>query len=96
MINAWNNEKYGSQDSLDIWGLIQAEVAKGWFIPSINEWAAFGSAFNISNNNAYNLPGMIWSSSLRSNIQIYIMAIYADKADFSDNGVMWARLATTF
>ena len=40
--NAGENGKYNAaQDNYDIWGHIQEEYVKGWYMPSIGEWAAF-------------------------------------------------------
>jgi len=45
MIEKWNDKKYGKQNDnvtyKDMWGEIQEEVNKGWFVPSRGEWSAF-------------------------------------------------------
>ena len=48
IIRIWNKNGNGTgsysgatQDSNDIWGHIQGEYAKGWYVPSAGEWAAF-------------------------------------------------------
>ena len=101
MIKSWNSSQYGEQNSNDIWGVIQNEVADGWFVPSKSEWAAFGEAFGIDNNNyssTYGLSYIYWSSSqLFSNnafgpdFTIGIIDRYY--VNNRDGGV---RLATTF
>ena len=101
MIKSWNSSHYGEQNSNDIWGVIQNEVADGWFVPSKSEWAAFGEAFGIDNNNyssTYGLSYIYWSSSqLFSNnafgpdFTIGIIDRYY--VNNRDGGV---RLATTF
>ena len=68
MISKWNAKSYGKQNTgtyLDMWGVIQDEVNKGWFVPSRAEWAAFGGAFNITQGNLRNfgLSTGYWSSS---------------------------------
>ena len=49
IIEIWNKNGEGegsysgaTQDDHDIWKHIQGEYAKGWYIPSRGEWAAFG------------------------------------------------------
>ena len=69
MIAKWNASDYGPQDDSDtykdMWGVIQEEVEKGWFVPSRAEWAAFGSNLNITKDDYadYNLYYFYWSSS---------------------------------
>ena len=69
MIAKWNASDYGPQDDndtyKDMWGVIQEEVEKGWFVPSRAEWAAFGSNLNITKDDYadYNLSIWYWSSS---------------------------------
>ncbi len=69
MIKYWNEKKYGAQDDngtyKDMWGAIQEEVAKGWFVPSRAEWAAFAEELGITSSN-YSSKGLsdwYWSSS---------------------------------
>ena len=74
MISAWNASKYGNQSDNDMWGKIQAERSqwanKGFefFIPSSQEWAAFGVNLGITDGNAWSkgLNGRYWSSSISS------------------------------
>ena len=47
MINKWKNSEYGTQNSNDVWALIQEKVEQGWFVPSIEEWAAFAGNLEI-------------------------------------------------
>ena len=51
MITAWNNKKYGEQNGnsfySDVWGVIQDKANAGWFIPSRDEWNAFGAFFKV-------------------------------------------------
>ena len=64
ILNKWNGEIYGAKNSNDIWGLIQEEVKKGWFVPSKSELAAFSDTFDIGNNYLeYGLSNSYWSSS---------------------------------
>ena len=69
MIDKWNDSAYGKQndgDNPDMWGVIQEEVKKDWFVPSIGEWVAFGSNLGITSSNYANkgLSCYYWSSSL--------------------------------
>ena len=51
MITAWNNKKYGEQNGNssdpDVWGVIQDKANAGWFVPSRDEWNAFGAFFKV-------------------------------------------------
>lgn len=48
-----------------MWGQIQEEVAKGWFVPSKAEWSAFAEELGITSSH-YTSKGLsyyYWSSS---------------------------------
>ena len=51
MITAWNKKKYGEQNGNgsypDVWGVIQDKAKAGWFVPSRDEWNAFGAFFKV-------------------------------------------------
>ena len=51
MITAWNDKKYGEQNGKssnpDVWGVIQDKANAGWFVPSRDEWNAFGAFFKV-------------------------------------------------
>lgn len=101
MIKSWNESQYGEQYEFDIWGIIQDEVEKGWFVPSKSEWAAFGDAFNIDDGNyedEYNLSEYYWSSSQHDeNENTYMMNMAYGIIDISGVAVAYyIRLATTF
>lgn len=70
MLKLWNEEKYGEKDAntsfVDMWGVIQSEIDKGWFVPSKDEWVVFLDALNItiSNNTQFGLETNYWSLSL--------------------------------
>lgn len=108
MITKWNAEGYGSKDSNDMWGLIQTQVAAGWFVPSRGEWGAFGdylakrteNPLTTSNyNSSYGLSVYCWSSS-QSNAYDAWSAHFLDGCIASDgvtdNDDVSVRLATTF
>ena len=98
-IDRWNAKTYGDQDARDLWGIIQDEYAKGWFIPSKAEWSAFGEELEIKSKGYVNcgLSDWYWSSS-QSN------ANTAYNADFYNGymgahivyGNLYVRLSTTF
>ena len=77
MIEYWNAETpYGKQNTRDLWGVIQnsenydivesVNDSKKWFVPSKDEWSAFGSNLGITlhdYNSKYGLSDYCWSSS---------------------------------
>ena len=100
MIAKWNSSGYGAQNGNDMWGLIQEEVAQGWFVPSRGEWAAFADAFDITSSNydyKFGLSNYYWSSS-QSNTGIAWRAnFYFGHMDGTNvNRNYSVRLATTF
>ena len=105
MIASWNAEEYGVQNDNstydDMWGLIQNEVADGWFVPSKSEWSAFGAAFGITSSNyssTYGLSGLCWSSSQYDTYGAYLARFNFGGIGYSNvnyNGG-YVRLATTF
>mgnify|MGYP006882872122 FL=1 len=66
MIEKWNKEDYGTQNSDDMWSLIQEQVDDGWFVPSIREWCAFAEELHI--NLGRETADSYWSSSQRDKI----------------------------
>ena len=101
MITKWNNGSdggYGEQNDNDMWGLIQTEVASGWFVPSGGEWSAFAEELGITSYySSYGLSICYWSSS-------QVDTNSADIAGFDDgffgntlvNSSHSVRLSTTF
>ena len=77
MIEYWNAETpYGTQNTRDLWGVIQnsenydivesVNDSKKWFVPSKDEWSAFGSNLGITSDDYYlefGLSNYYWSSS---------------------------------
>lgn len=99
MISKWNSSAYGAQNSDDLWGQIQTQASKGWFVPSRAEWAAFGANLNVvsTNYNSKRLSDYYWSSSLRNTGRAYGADFYDDYMDSNSvNGGIYVRLATTF
>ena len=99
MIKKWNKEDYGAQDSDDMWSLIQEQVNDGWFILSVDEWAAFAGQLGItkSNYSSKGLSGWYWSSSQCNSTHAYLMDLdYGYVDNYSVNGTHCVRLAATF
>ena len=105
MVNAWNEEKYGTQNGYssytDMWGIIQDDVKEGWFVPSRAEWAAFASYLNTTNQSSdstfymnYGLAGWYWSSAESTDSASYDAHFYHNY--ISDNAGGYVRLASTF
>ena len=100
MIAKWNSSGYGAQNDNDMWGLIQEEVAQGWFVPSRGEWAAFADAFDITSSNyddKFGLSGDYWSSSQRTTGSAWLASFvdgFMGSTNVTNNYSV--RLATTF
>ena len=71
MIEKWNKEDYGTQNSDDMWSLIQEQVDDGWFVPSIREWCAFAEELHI--NLGREAADSYWSSSHRDKITSFVI-----------------------
>ena len=102
MIAKWNNGSnggYGEQNANDMWGLIQNEVANGWFVPSKREWLAFAEELGItrSNYSSYGLSDEYWSSSQGNSSGAYWMSfIYGYIHNSHVGHDSYVRLSTTF
>ena len=106
MIEKWNNEDYGAQNTgryNDMWGVIQTEVGNienpTWFVPSSAEWNAFADNLGINEDNYqdYGVFDMCWSSSQNTNSRAW----YANFDDTSMDGYSVSsygcvRLSATF
>ena len=102
MVNKWNSKSYGEQNTgsyTDLWNEIQTQAGNGWFIPSREEWAAFGNGLNLTKDN-YSSKGLkiyYWSSSLRYASSAYYSSFLDGHIGFgSISGNDSVRLATTF
>ena len=82
MIAKWNSSGYGSPNGdssyPDMWGLraVQSGTwngSSGWYVPSKQEWSAFGDKLGITSNNYGNkgLNDYCWSSSQNSDILVW-------------------------
>ena len=101
MIEKWNKEDYGAQDSFDIWNIIKKQVEDGWFVPSIDEWKVFRNQLNIKRANFEGraLKVRYWSSSQFDCDEVYIedMNRYFRKESVGcARGISFARLARKF
>ena len=103
----WNKDTppYKKDDGLfsDIWGQIENEYKKGWFVPSRGEWAAFGDAIGLTKSNyselssKYSLSKCSWSSSLSNTGSAWSALFYnGDLNDFLLVSYTYVRLSTTF
>ena len=65
MIAAWNADTDETKSSNDVWGHIQTQANKGWFLPSRAEWGAFLKELNIDDFNYedYEISDIYWTSS---------------------------------
>ena len=109
MITKWNNKSYGSQDGntygyKDVWGQIQNQLENGWFIPSFEEWSAFGWAMSqgklkegVTSYSKLGFNNNCWSSSQCDKFNAWIPSLnngYMDK--LAANYGSLVRLATTY
>ena len=101
MITKWNAIGYGAQNNQDLWKHIQdvAGTGKRWFVPSKEEWSAFGGELGITSSNRSDkgLNSWYWSSSQR-NTRIAWRAFFGDGSMDSNrvNSNNYVRLSTTF
>lgn len=65
MLGTPYGDKDQCSDHKDMWGQIQGEFAKGWFVPSKEEWSAFAEELGITDSNytSKGLSDWYWSSS---------------------------------
>ena len=102
MIAKWNGSKYGSQNSRDMWGVIQGEINKNdkatWFVPSTKEWVAFAGSLGITSNySTYGLSDLYWSSSLFYSGSAYRAYFnYSGIGNSNVNLATYVRLCATF
>ena len=109
MIVKWNASGYGSQNGSisyqDVWGLseVQSKIngSPEWYVPSKEEWSAFGEELGITKNN-YGSKGLrlrYWSSSQYNESSIwyaYIRYGYMDYDHADSYTYTFVRLGTTF
>ena len=100
MINKWNAQAYGPQNTRDgykdLWGKVSAG---SWFVPSKMEWATFAGELGVTkvNYSSLGLSGWYWSSSQSSSANAWVAYFnngYVRSRSAHNNG--YVRLATTF
>jgi len=105
MLTKWNADEYGAKNDNgtyeDMWGIVE----DGWYIPSADEWAAFGSTLNITSSDYRNkgLESCYWSSSRAAENSAYYVNF--NREELGEYGLMGpdpmdfsiaVRLGTTF
>ena len=108
MIAKWNSSEYGSQTTsgsyTDMWGLSAVQSgtwngSSGWYIPSREEWSAFGDQLGITSSNYEDkgLSSWYWSSSQNTSGQAYLARV---NLGYMYDGVVYqinsVRLGATF
>ena len=100
MINKWNNQAYGPQNTRggykDLWGKVSAG---SWFVPSKMEWATFAGELGVTkaNYSSLGLSGWYWSSSQYSSTHAWFAYFYGGTVNFDGaHHTNYVRLATTF
>ena len=108
MVAKWNAKDYGEQNTCsshkDLWGEIQDQVNRGWYVPSRAERAAFGGelSINTSNYESKGLSKWYWSSSqCNHNGAWYVNFLngYVRNGNVGSDGARsrsYVRLGTTF
>ena len=101
MITKWNASGYGSQNSNDIWGLIQNKAKGGWFVPSVAEWSAFVEEIGITSSeyaSTNDLRDWYWTSTqLDFNMVVCVeFGNYWLPWDAEVDSTCYLRLCTTF
>ena len=113
LINYWNEHEYSYSGSSgksakwnneDVWSNIQNHYNKGWFVPSKEEWSAFGKNLGITRSNyssTFGLSGLYWSSSQNSSDTYYAWSASFYVGDLAyyygvDRDYGCVRLSTTF
>ena len=106
MIAKWNSSAYGAQNDgnyTDMWGLstVQSKINANpaWYVPSKEEWSAFGSQLGITSSNYGNkgLSDWYWSSSQDDAILVWTADFYGGRMyDNAVSGYNCVRLGVTF
>ena len=99
MISQWNSNKYPPQNNNDMWKLIQTQASNGWFVPSKEEWSAFGEELGITSSNysEKKLSDWYWSSSQDTTSLAWLATFDTGYMYYHDvrNG-RYVRLSATF
>jgi len=85
-----------------MWGLSTVQSgtwngSSGWYVPSREEWAAFGGQLGITQSNDKGLSGWYWSSSQDDTSNAWLANFYSGyMASLRVNGDNYVRLGATF
>lgn len=99
IMNKWNSSSYGTKNSNDLWGLIQEEVNKGWFVPSRGELAAYIMELNISTLKYYEYMSSVTASSSLASPSTAWNAHWGYQSmagGYINGSAFYVRLSTTF
>ena len=107
MIAKWNSSAYGVQNDgnyTDMWGLSTVQSgtwngSSGWYVPSREEWAAFGDQLGITQSNYENkgLSDWCWSSSQGDTSHAWHASFYSGCMGSNTVGNRsYVRLGATF
>ena len=100
MILKWKDKAYGDLHSQDIWGNISSVVEEGWFIPSKDEWMAFGNELNVTSDKRVQYGFIEYcyhSSSQRTARFVWDAHLYQGNINqIYVNNKIGVRLATAF
>ncbi len=104
MLAKWKATDYGVQNACsshkDLWSQIQEQVNNGWYLPSREEWAAFGANLNVNQlNHAINkgLSNCYWSSSQCNSNNVWCAGFNNDYVyNYYVNSHTYVRMGTTF
>ena len=110
MITKWNEEAYGTKNGdsshKDLWGIFNntnntmgTVDENKWFVPSRDEWIAFGSNLGIttSNHGNFDLSDHYWTSSQFSIFGVYSVHYNYCSIDHTDvRNIAYVRLSAVF
>ena len=105
MVTKWNASAYGRGNGnsnvfnryKDVWDVVREEQSNGWFLPSKDEWSAFGVTFGGKSYTDLGLKTHYWTSSQESGqVAWYASANRREMAKTGINSEAYARLATNF
>lgn len=100
MINKWNNQAYGPQNTRDGYKDLWSKVSAGsWFVPSKMEWATFAGELGVTkaNYSSLGLSSWYWSSSQYSSADAWVAYFSAGCVNYYyAHDSYCVRLAATF
>lgn len=99
MLGTPYGDKDQCSDHKDMWGQIQGEFAKGWFVPSKEEWSAFAEELGITKSKytSKGLSDWYWSSSQGNAYHAWLASFDNGSMDYGNvNYYSCVRLSATF